>query len=397
MLDLGRDDLAPPPVETGRDRRPVVIAAVVVAVLLAGLLLTSGGGDGANDDDNGSARAAEAAESTTSTTRRTRPSIVRRPTTSTLPPPISTQPIGARLAVVRDGELALVDVDANTWSTVAIPELVAGDGQAGVLTETVARRGDHLVFQAPDATFAVSLSAPGPARRLAESILFLSAVADDEVWVVQPPEGAPASVQRYRTDGTALTEPRPLPVDWTPVGAVEGGLVLRRGSRFQVWDPATRTTALMSEPDVNVLGARGRTVAWHAGCELPICSLHLTDAVTGADRLVFLDDVQIDWGRGSFSPDGRHLLLHAHRVENQSSWRPGLLVVDLGAATARFLELDQPDLAGGPITWSADSRWAFLQANRSGSRTVLAFSPGGEVFVELDLPREARGVAMAAY
>ena len=375
-----------------------MIAAAVVAVLLAAMLLTSGGG-GEEDDAEAEAAVPSTTATTTSTTdRRTRQSIVRRTTTTTLPRPISTQPLGARLAVARDGELALVDVDANAWSLVPIETLSVDDAQPGMLIETLARRGDHLVFQGPDGTYAASLTDPGVVRMLAPSIMFVSASAEDEVWVVQPPVGGPATVQRFNTNGGAASRETALPVDWMPVGAVERGLVLRRGSRFQVWDPATGTASFTSEPDVNVLDARGRMVAWQVHCDLALCSLHLTDTVTGTDRPVFLDRVQIDWGRSRFSPDGRHLIAHAHRVENQRSWRPGLLVVDVGAATSRFVELTRDDLSGGSISWSPDGRWAFVLAGQpTGRAPVLAFSPDGDQVIELDLPSAVRGSIMAAY
>lgn len=385
--------------ETGRDRRPVMVVLAVVAVLLAGLLLTSGGDA---DDGDEAAEAAETSTSTTrrrsSTTRRDRSSTTRRSTTTTIPPPIADQPVGARLAVLRDGALSFVDIDADTTVTVEAEELTGVARPAPMLTVPLARRGDVLVFQGRDGTYVTSPREPGGHRLLGPSVLFVPGVAEDEVWTVEPPDGASATVRRWRVDGAALGPSRQLPVDWVPFAAVEGGLVLQRGDRFQVWDPESGAASAVSDTSVSIVAAAGRLVAWHVHCQAPLCSMHLTDTVTGEDRPFFLGDIQLDWGGGSFSPDGRVLVAFGHRVENPNMWRQGLVLIDVATGAAEFLEAPRGDLYEAATAWSADGAWLFVLPNADpANRQVLAYSVATGSFTDVRLPRGAGGWALAAY
>jgi hypothetical protein len=404
VLDLGRADVEPPPVvETARDRRPLLVAGVVVAVLLGGLMLTSGNDPDGDDGEraaaeSGEAEAATSTSATTSTNLRVRPSIVRRPTTTTIPPPIAPEPIGARLVVGRSDEVALIDINGNQTTTRSLPQLRVPQDQFPLQHDAMTRRGDQLVFQGADGIYVTGLLVVDEPRLLGEAVLFVPGLREREVWLVTAPPGHPPAVRRWRVDGTALTGIRPLPVDWMPVAEVEGGLVLRRADRFQIWDPATGAVSFTSDTSVNLLAAGGRTVAWQSYCDIPICSLHLTDTVTGADRPVHLGDVRVDYGRGAFSPNGRFLVVPGNRVGEGGSWYPGLVVVDLVSATARFASASGGQPLSGAITWAPDSRWAFMLAPEGDARArVTAYSPERDVFVELELPPDVRGSALVAY
>jgi hypothetical protein len=300
--------------------------------------------------------------------------------------------------MLRTGEAALVDIDANTVTTRELQPLeLSGSAVANNLGAPAVVRGDRLVFHASERAWSAVLSDQAPPRELAPALLVLAAVDPRDVWLVVAADGR-AAVQRWRADGSFSAEPVPLPVDWAPVAELDAGLLLRRGSRWLVWDPATGATVRESEPDARPVAGHGRMVAWVGPCEVPLCSLHVTDVVTGEDRTVFLGVAQIDWGLGAFSPDGRHLAAPAFRTPTRETWEPGFLVVDVAAGTAQFEAVSPRNGGSGQVTWSADSRWLFvLEASGAPDGDVRAYSPDERRTIDLRLPNRGSGYAMVAY
>ena len=368
-----------------------------MAILLGGMALTSGGDDepGGDDAEEAAERASTSSSSSSTTRRRT---VVRtpRPTSTTVPPPIAPEAMGVRLAMLRTGEVVLIDIDGNGVTRREVPTLEGG-ARASTVGVPAVVRGSNLVFHSQDRVWSMPLHEQAPPRELADALVMIPAADHRDVWLVLAIDGR-AAVQRWRGDGSISFPPLPLPVDWAPVAEVETGLVLRRGDRWQVWDPGTGETVRMSDAQSQLMAAHGRVVAWTGPCDVPVCSVHLTDVVTGDDRTVLLGATQLDWIAGGFSPDGRHLAMRAFRTPSPDRWEPGILLVDAIAGTARFVEMTDQNGGGATVTWSPDSRWLFmLPANGTPSTELEAYSPARDETVRLQLPSRSAGFVVVPY
>lgn len=359
-------------------------AAVAAAVALGGAVVVAAPWDGE-----------EPAPSPATTTTSTTASTAGLPsTTTTAIPPVflPEQTGGVRLLLARAGAVDLVDLDANTITTHPVEGLSPRpDDSRYFASPVVVRRGDHLVFQSGETTSAVPLNFSAPPRPLGPSVLFLASVAEDRVWLVsRAGDGAP-SVREVDLGGRPAGAAATLPPDWTPRAAVQGGLVLIRNGRFQVWDPATGQVRFSSEDGVDVLASGGRLVAWRYYCDGPFCPIHLTDVVTGRDTVVYPDAIPSGAGAGAFSPDGRTLAFSAQLAvpDPRSGTAPAVGFVDVESGRASFAS-SVADF--GLFTWSASGRWVFSAGPGGGPGSVLAFRPGLDVGLAVDLgPR--RGAA----
>jgi Tol biopolymer transport system component len=154
----------------------------------------------------------------------------------------------------------------------------------------------------------------------------------------------------------------------------------------------------MSEPSSRPVAAHGRTVAWMGPCDVPLCSVHLTDVVTGDDRAVLLGTTEVDWVAGKFSPDGRYLAVQAYRTPAPERWEPGVLVVDADAGAARFVEVSQANGGSPMLAWSPDGRWLLMSPVSGGPATDLeAYSPERDETIDLQLPSRSGGYVAVGY
>lgn len=318
------------------------------------------------------------------TTSRPRSTTTVPPTTTTGIPPVflPERTGGVRLLLARTGAVDVVDIDANTIVSQPVVGLSArvDDGRY-FASPTMARRGDHLVFQDREATFAVPLDFSDPPRRLGSSVLFLPSSADDRVWLVSRADDGAPSVREVDLQGRSAAAAVPLLPDWAPRAAVEGGLVLTRGGRFQVWDPATGRTRFASEDGTDPVAASGRLVAWRYYCDGPFCPLHLTDVVTGRDRAVYVETGPSGPGQGAFSPDGRTLAYFVQRTVEGGRLQAAVAFVDVASGRTTFTK-SVIDFA--LLSWSASGRWVFSTGPGSAS-AVVAFRPGLDVGLQIDL------------
>lgn len=362
--------------------------AGTAATLVAAALVVAAPWDGAKPAPTASPR--------TTTTSATAPEPTAPPTTTTSIPPVflPERTGGVRLLLARRGEVDLVDLDANSLSTHEVEGLSvhAEEGNFS-LPPVVVRRRDQLVFQGGDATFAVPLDFSREPRALGPSELFLASAAEDRVWLVSLANDGVPSIREVDLDGRVVTAPVPLPPDWTPRAALDGGILLVRNDRFQVWDPTTGRARVSSEPGVTVVAAGGRRVAWRFYCERPFCPLHFTDALTGQDRAVYEGGGLAGPPNGTFSPDGRTLAVFAQQREGEVG-RSAVAFVDVDTGTTTFSR-SQTDF--GELVWSASGRWVFSVAIGGPSSTLTAYRADLPVGLQVDLGRRSGGFTLLAW
>jgi len=336
----------------------------------------------------------------TSTTARSRGAATSRPSTTTtaIPPVFLTERTGGvRLVLARGGAVDVVDLDANTVSRHEVADLPAQNRQEFFPTAGLARRGDHLVFQGSDATFAVPLDFSRPPRRLAESALFLPSAVEDRVWLISRQGDGTPLAREFDTSGAATSPGAAVPPDWTPHFAVDGGLVLSRGDRFQVWDPASGRARFLSEPGAGIVAAGGSTVAWRFYCEGPFCPIHLTDLRTGRDRAVYVGHFGGAPEGAVFSPDGRTLATFVIERSGDEP-RPALALLDVATGTVR-LAARGGDY--GQLSWSASGAWLFALGFSDGPPGIRAYRADLPTGLPAGLPVElgdrASGFSLLAW
>jgi hypothetical protein len=362
-----------------RGRRAALGAVAALAVVVGGLALVDAQGDDPAEED-----AAAASEETTTTERR------RRTTRTTQPvdePPV-TVPGGTGLRVVSFGSSSLQVTNLDTGEQVAIP----GASSGGFYGDGVAR-GTGLVFIGATrrVTYLPDLVADGPTVDLGEGDQVLASDEPDRVWILAGDPYSPQGSTARETDltGRVTAGPTPLPPGITPVGGVQGGLLVGTPDGIFIMD---RQGDARRVARGTALGMFGSNVI-HQACGADLdCAVHITDVVTGEQRRIEAPDELFVTGFGvglsnGVSPDGRFLISMTY---SNDSGAATLHIHDLVAGGA--VRSVGPDVMGngGFVAWSPDSQWLILSAPYGGPTTANATSAAmrmedGAVF-PLDLP-----------
>jgi len=192
----------------------------------------------------------------------------------------------------------IVDVDTGARRTVPIAGLVPGplgDPNAFVV-------GDAIIFKQANAVHALPVTLDGPARTLGFANLVYPSATPNKLWLISHVDtatGTDTTAREIDTSCTDTTSERVLLLGFTPVAAVDGGLVgtLSDGS-VAVWDASTSALRPLGT-NGHVVAAHGPTVAW-----ADTDSLHLTLP----SGVLNVKAPSGGYGIGSFSPGGRTLV-----------------------------------------------------------------------------------------
>lgn len=139
-------------------------------------------------------------------------------------------------------------------------------------------------------------------------------------------------------------------------GAVSGGLLLG-GPLPTVWDPVRRRTVRRLPLCGQVLGAAGAQVALRFCPADRIAALHVINVGTGRDRVLRLPAGEYDIPAGTFSPNGRNLVMQTISADGQGR----LLLADLDRGTIRAVRTPAPPVDTRQV-WTSDSTRFFFTA-----------------------------------
>jgi hypothetical protein len=169
-----------------------------------------------------------------------------------------------------------------------------------------------------------------------------------------------------------------LPAGYQPVAQDGGGILLDDSSGdLRTWSIDGGRLGPILGRAASVIDTHVDEVAWRAsaGCQGGECPLHITDAATGADRVVapprgfhgFLDG-------GAFSPDGVQLAAFVSAPPTTGP-HAELVVIDVGASSINqvgngVVQIGEPV---GAAAWTPDATTVFFSGNNGPMR---AYRPG---------------------
>jgi hypothetical protein len=294
------------------------------------------------------------------------------------PPPVASQAAAhATLYLAGDGELAVVDVEAETARVIPLEELAAGDPPYRIV-----RRGHDLVFYGGP-TYAVDLELRSEPRRLGSSWFFIPSATEDRMWLAyldpESPETVRAlsAVAEITSHGVVTVPPTRPPGGRWPVAAVSAGLLFeRRSGGLELWDPA-RGRILERLPEASFGPTHGNLLAW---CDAEN-RLHLTDVLRGADRARLAPPPGFAVFRcwdAAFAPDGRTLAIPVSRRVDLRG-RHALALVDVGSGAARVVDGSTVPAGYVFVAWDSSGEQVFLTGGERGQqRAIVAYRIGEE-------------------
>jgi hypothetical protein len=261
-------------------------------------------------------------------------------------------------------------------------------------------------------------SLTGPGTDLGQAYRLLPALDPNQIWTMSQVRGptpsdpvGPDTVKEVNTDGVTTAGPFTVPARSTPIGAVNGGLVLQTYNPsntlwgLTLWNPQTGATRQL-QPPVHLGNslASGNVVAWT-----------ITDIAAGAlgGQIDLLDlatnqlDV-IHMGVGSpipalgllsLAPDGTQILALAGPTnpgvvgdtppadyrDNAHVW-----IIDATTGTARNIgQISDPDGAA----WSPNSQWVW--EGLDGHLTALATNGHAAYSLPIPAPSTQNGTELS--
>jgi len=262
----------------------------------------------------------------------------------------------------------VVDAATGAKKTVQLPDLLQGVGGAQALSV-----GDSIVVQNAKTVFALPATLDGPARTLGFADSVFASAAPDKIWMVSSGAGTPsdqssATVREVDLTGKDVSPTRPVPPGFEPRAAVTDGLAgeqttMEGGAHrnLLVWDPVTGQTKRSFGTDDPAFLAAGHTVvAWIENVRGH--RLHLTDTVSGADRIVASPAGLQLAGGATLSPDASTIVVvSATRAKPHQ-----LAMAAIDVATGKAQELSGWQLGVGKgfgwdgPGWSPDSATLFF-------------------------------------
>jgi hypothetical protein len=281
-----------------------------------------------------------------------------------------------RLYLAGDGQLAIVDVEAESARVVEMGELAAGDPPYRIV-----RRGRSLVFYGKEATYAIGLDVRGPPKRIHESWFFIPSAAEDRVWVGLLDPASPETVRALRAvaevtiDGVVTVGPTRPPEGRWPVAAVSAGLLFeRRAGGLELWDPATGRVVHRIER-VSTGPTHGNLLAW--------CDTNQHLHITNVADLAEVAAVRPPAGTGGFScvtgafaPDGRMLALPVVGSSDPAGPQR-LAVIELPSGNGRVVKGSKVPGGWVLVAWASSGNEVFLTGGSTRqSRVIVAYRLG---------------------
>jgi hypothetical protein len=298
------------------------------------------------------------------------------------------QPSGVTLLADTSDGLQIIDIDHSAIR----PALVAGL-PAGV-EDLVVVRPDLMVLQHPTADgrqssfYAVPARLPASAVSIGTGGQVIAGADPSTFWIITAEDTAVEVDQR----GAVLAGAVPLPPNRFAVASTATGLVLQPrlqsdrslvAQPIETWDPLGRQPLrTITAGGLGVLAADASTVAWVSGD----FAIHLTDALSGADRRVPTPGYIPDLSGAALSPDGTRL---AVTMQTPNGTRTVPAVIEVGTGVVHLGGSDEfPPGQPGPIAWTADSDRMFVPMNSAtASDQLLTYRPGDDGPHYLRLPR----------
>jgi hypothetical protein len=235
----------------------------------------------------------------------------------------------------------------------------------------LAATGGSLVFYGRDGTYAMPASFDAPSRRLHRGLYFIPSATSGRVWIAiqdthLPDQRLVSRVIEVNVAGKTVSTSAHRPPTRNITNALRIGLVVQGRSDLLIWDPRTGRT-LRTLPGVFPAATHGNLVAWCAhGC----AAMHLTDALTGADRVVprvGRHPWEETYG-GSISPDGHYLALPI-QVANTDQ----VALVDLRADTSRLIPASHLATVDWSLAWAPTGDTFYFTA---GAGRIMRYQVG---------------------
>jgi hypothetical protein len=293
-------------------------------------------------------------------------------------------PPPTRLYLAGDGQLTVVDVEAERARVVDLPQLSPGDPPY-----RIARRGRSLVLWGYD-TYAVDLDVSVPPRKLHKSWFFIPSAVEDRVWVaILDPESpeterALSGVAEVTSDGVVTVPPVRPPGGRWPVAAVSDGLLFERDrGGLELWDPATGHL-VRPIPEASAGPTHGNLLAW---CDADY-RLHLTDVTTASAVVVATLPAAfgafVCWA-GAFAPDGKTLAVPVSDCTDFAGPHT-LALVEVPSGRLTVVEGSEVPAGYVFVAWTSSGEHVFLTGGQRGEpRTIVAYRLGDERAGELDV------------
>lgn len=312
-------------------------------------------------------------------------------------------PSGHRVVVVdNDAAMTLIDFSTGAYKTAVLPHKGGGDYPDAVLAT-----GGFFVYPGDGGTYAIALDVLGSPRLLGPSSYPVPSSTAGRVWLetITTASGQAVSetVQEVGADGRYRSHIYRVPVGFSPISGVAGGLLLAGGptNGSVVWNPVTgRFGTQFPGPNVgNLVDVRGSMVAWGVGC-LPdsICtSVRVTDVTTGQSRDYPAPHGTVGWvstgaegSRDAFSSDGQYLAMRAASGASQQS-PSNVFVVTLSSGATYLVPDSSPPYPYSRVAWLPASSWVVF-ASATGSVSAYNVQAGQR----RSFPTPCCGVALLA-
>jgi signal peptidase I len=288
------------------------------------------------------------------------------------PPPAAVAPGGPRLFLAGDGELWIVDVNADSVRHLDLPELSPGDPPY-----RIERRGDKLVLWGSTAIYVFDPATEGPPQVLVnDSLVFLSSATPDRVWVaIGQPEKLTA-IREVTIDGKITVSDTEPPGGRWPVAAVEEGVVFPGSDdeSLEVWDWRTGQV-IRRLPGRFPLAWEGHLLAW---CNAQCDEAHITDFSSGVDQVISLPAgiFSFQGYLGAFSPDGSRLALVGLTHKKFEQADAELVLVDVESVDAEAVPGTLGRVGYNFVDWSASGESVFITGGqRFAHRQLVEYKP----------------------
>lgn len=288
-----------------------------------------------------------------------------------------------KLFLAGDGQLAVVDIEAETARVIQLEQLAPGDPPYRIV-----RRGRSLVFYGGD-TYAVDLGVDSPPRKLHKSWFFIPSAVEDRVWIALLDPDSPdtvralSAVAEVTNEGVVMVPPVRPPEGRWPVAAVSAGLLFERpAGGLELWDPLTGRT-VRQLPEAWWGPTHGNLLAWCDNAAEPVRGghLHLTDVLRAEDRARLAPPPGFAVFRcwdGAFAPDGRTLAVPVSTGVHLRG-RHALALIDVATGAIKLVEGSAVPAGYVFVAWAASGEEVFLTGGqRLEPRTIVAYRLGEE-------------------
>jgi hypothetical protein len=290
------------------------------------------------------------------------------------------------LADARDLRGTVVTLgERPTVSSIPLPGRSGGDPPVNL-----AAVGGGVVFYGRDGPYALPGSLAGPSRRLHRGLYFVPSATPGRVWVAiadprRPDLRLVRRVVEVTGTGSAVVSPRHRPPTRNIVAAVRAGLVVETDAGIAIWDPRTGRT-LRTLPGSFPAAVHGNLIAW---CAFRCPAMHVTDAATGADRVIpHIGRHPWEETYGSaISADGRYLALPIRIGRDQR-----VALVDLRTGGGRLIAGPRLATVYRPLGWDP-ARDALYYVTAGGR--LACYRAGARRAVALDAHLPGQFVSIA--